>query len=177
MQNSVVIITLGTLVVVTFIYFAWVGSQLSAKLIGPDIGSYYIPIVRHVIGPNQYCFDPGTSYCEEHYSTQPDSTVGYIFQNRPSGLSAQPLWACKEGAQYALNINKDRCNKQGRIFLGYVSMAQTFETPLELVTCYNQAKQQYILTDNQTNCITNGFQTKIMSLGYIAPSNFFSQSN
>lgn len=173
----------GILVVAILVYFSWIGSYLGARLFGPDIGSWYTPLVHHV----QYlsglgvvdCYDSGSSayFCEEQLRPTfiKRRTLVYLYSGLPP-KAYRELYSCAKShvlgspvitEGYEVTTNRAECQaKDLRAFrLGYLFEQPQGEASVALYKCKSAETNSTLLTVDSHDCKLTGFSEPVL-LGY-----------
>lgn len=175
-STTFTLVGLGVFIVAVLIYFSWLGSQLGASVFSLNVGTTYIPLLRHTGAV--HCYDTGNGGCPTRGDETAfmESTVGYL-SGSPITATSKALYSCLPRAGVLVNqslvtLHKSECaaHKLQSQRLGYL-----FDTALDVPAASTPASMLYrcglnqdmLLTDDVRECMLKGY-SKPDALGYVA---------
>lgn len=179
LQPNTVVVTI--LIIAALVAAVWFAQYLKAQLTGPDVATYYAPLVRHIAQDGQHCYDVGTDSCEKYAHANKEFTVGYIFRQKPHGLTSTILYGCfnrrnNSSVSDFVTTDPQECAKRDLTpnYFGYLSQEPEFEASVKLLRCANSNQTSFLVTDNMQEC-ENAQYNEVTTLGYAATAGFLPQ--
>jgi len=167
-KSPAVLLLVGAIIFVLLIvvFFAWMGSYLTASLFSGDRAPLYVSLVEHRVDARR-CFDTGEGTCEDLFAGEGESSItAYLPVRLPDGVTTATLYTCTgDIGERTEVVNDDRLCDERAVRLGVVARTPTDQASTALYRC-PAANGEMLITTDTTVC--GAVVTEAEKLGYVA---------